>query len=73
MKSCIAKYGQCGEVLVYASQGNSTVENPNRIELNVDPGILDCYVVTASSDTATVVVNGTRVTTASEYTNATLL
>ena len=73
VKSCTAKYGQCGQVLAYTSQGNSTMETPNRIELIVDPGRLDCYVVTASSDTATVVVYGMRMTTASEYTNAALL
>ena len=60
VKSCTAKYGQCGEVLADTSQGNSTVEVPNRIELSVDPGILDCYSVIASSSTATAVVEGKR-------------
>ena len=60
MKSCIAKYRQCGEVLAYASQGNSSMEAPNRIKLSVDPGSLDCYSVTASSSTATAVVEGKR-------------
>ena len=67
MKSCTVMYGQCGDVLAYTSQGNSTVETPNHIELSVDPGMLDCYSVTASSGTATAVVEGRR--EAGEYIN----
>ena len=69
VKSCTVKYGQCDGMLAYTSQGNSTsaVNTPNRIALNVDGERLDCYVVIASSAAITVVVNGTRMTTASEY------
>ena len=67
VKLCAVMYGRCGEVLAYTTQENSTLESPNRIALRVDPGSLDCYVVTASSDTATVIVEGKRAT--GEYIN----
>ena len=41
-------------------QKNSTL---NTIALHVDPDRLECYVVTASSDEATIVVEGQRLDT----------
>ena len=67
MKSCTVMYGQCGRIPAFISQGNSTVETPNHIILNVDPGSLNCYVVMASSDTVTVIVEGRRMKTTSEF------
>ena len=66
VKSCTIMYGQCGQMAAFTSQGNSTVETPNHIILNVDPGSLNCYVVMASSDTVTVIVEGRRMNTAGE-------
>jgi hypothetical protein len=62
-------YGQCNQALTSSSQENSTIEAPNHIMLSVDAGRLDCYIVTASSNTATVVVTGMRMTTAGMYIN----
>ena len=62
VKSCTVMYGQCGQMLAYASQGNSTVETSNYISLSVKADHFECYVVTASSDTVTVVVEGQRMT-----------
>ena len=64
LKSCSVRYGNCdgsktSAVLPYSSQGNSTVEAPNIIELNVDPGRLACYLVTASSDSFSILIEGT--------------
>ena len=64
LKSCSVLYGNCDDsrtsaVLPYSSQGNSTVEAPNKIELNLDPGRLVCYLVTASSDSFSILIEGT--------------
>ena len=64
VKTCTVLYGQCDQMLAYAYQGNSTVDTPNYIALNVDASYFECYVVTASSDTVTVVVEGQRRMTA---------
>ena len=58
LKSCTVQYGNYDETLAYISRGNSTVEAPNKIALNVDPGRLGCYVVTASSDTISILIEG---------------
>ena len=55
IKSCVVMYGQCGQELLTA-RGNSTVEAPNTISLLVDSDRIDCYVVTASSGSFTVIV-----------------
>lgn len=70
LKSCTVQYGNCDGVLAYSSQGNSTLEATNYIALDVDPGRLGCYVVTASSDELTILVEG-RITNAGKinYTN----
>ena len=58
VKSCAVMYGQCDQELVGSQQGKSTMEAPNYIELRVDPAGsgLDCYVVTASSEVFSVMV-----------------
>lgn len=58
VKSCTVMYGQCDQQLVKTAPGRSTIEAPNYIELRVDPAwsTLDCYIVTASSDTFIVMV-----------------
>ena len=58
LKSCTVQYGNCDETLAYTSQGNSTVEAPNKTALSVDPGKLGCYVMTASSDTISILIEG---------------
>ena len=50
-------YGRCGQELEQTAQGNSTVEAPNTISLPVDSDRIDCYVVTASSGSLTVIVD----------------
>ena len=54
-RSCVVVYGQCNHMLVYKSQRNSTF---NRISLNINSEVFECYAVTASSDTITVVIEG---------------
>ena len=56
IKSCVVMYGQCGQELDQTARGNSTVEDPNTISLPMDSDRIDCYVVTASSGSFTVVV-----------------
>ena len=57
IKSCVVMYGQCGQELDQTAQGNSTMEDPNTIPLPVDSDRIDCYVVTASSGSFTVIVD----------------
>ena len=64
LKSCSVQYGNCDDsktsaVLPYSSHGNSTMEAPNIIELIVDPERLACYLVTASSDSFSILIEGT--------------
>ena len=50
-------YGRCDQQPVRTTQGKTTLDTPNYIELPVNTtGGIDCYVVTASSDTLSVVV-----------------
>jgi hypothetical protein len=59
IKRCSLEYGQCGQTLEYVShEKNSTEKFPNNIVLNVDAAKLYCYVVTASSNTYIVKVEG---------------
>ena len=57
VKFCTVMYGECGQELVQTAQRSSTVETPNNIVLSVDANVLECYVVTASSDLLTVIVD----------------
>ena len=57
IKSCVVMYGQCGQELNQTIQRNSTVEDPSIISLPVKPGGIDCYVVTASSGSFTVILD----------------
>ena len=65
VKSCTVMYGPCDQQSVKTTQGKTTLEAPNYIELHVDftGGSLDCYVVTASSGTSSVVVEARRMQT----------
>ena len=58
IKGCLIEYGQCGQTLDSFSQDNSTEQSPNHILLNVTAAKIDCYVVTASSSTYIVRVEG---------------
>ena len=50
-------YGQqCDEMLVPGPQRNSTVEAPNSITLVVDSESLGCYLVRASNDSFSIIV-----------------
>lgn len=74
LKSCSVQYGNCdgsemSTVLSYFSQGNSTAEAPNKIELDVNPKNLVCYAVTASSDSLSILVEG-RITSAGNFFSA---
>ena len=57
IKSCVVMHGQCGQELDQTTQRNSTVEDPNTISLPVNSDKIDCYVVTASSGSFTVIVD----------------
>ena len=63
-RSCTIKYGQCTQMLIYESEDNSTL---NPISLKVDPAMLECYVVTASSNEITVLVEGQRLMRAGNF------
>ena len=60
VKSCIVKYGQCGQQPVQTVQGNSTLEAPNSVVLSVavDHGILYCYTAAATNGIVTIMVEG---------------
>lgn len=59
IKTCSIKYGQCNpQFLNSTAEANSTLEAPNYIVLYVTQGIIDCYVVKASSGGITILVDG---------------
>ena len=56
IKSCSVVYGQqCDQMLVPGPQQSSTLEAPNSITLKVDSENFNCYVVTASNDSFTII------------------
>ena len=59
-KSCSVKYGTCDEEMYFA-QGNTT-DGPIILKLISSARDLNCYIVTASNDTLTVMVKGNLVT-----------
>ena len=63
IKSCTVTYGLCNEELVNTVQRNSTEETPNRISLQVNGNTFECYTVTASSATSSVIVEETNART----------
>ena len=68
-KSCNVSYGLCGQQLTNTAQGSSSPEEPNivRVELDLsDSAAMYCYIVTASSDTFTAVVDGSSPTVTTE-------
>lgn len=57
IKSCTVMYGQCDQEPDKNVTGTSTVESPNLVVLQLGGGTqLECYTVTASSDTFTIIV-----------------
>ena len=63
-KSCSIKYGVCGQEMS-TTQGTTTVESPFMVILRLNSSTINpmnCYVVTASNETFTLMVKGTFVT-----------
>ena len=58
IKSCTVMYGRCNQEIVNTVQRNSTEETLNRITLQVNGNIFECYTVTASSAISSVIVEG---------------
>ena len=56
IKSCSVMYGQCGMMLKYTQESNSTVEVPNIVSLTLHSDKFECYVVIARSDAMTVII-----------------
>ena len=56
-KSCSVKYGTCDQEM-YTIQGNTTDQSPFTVMLELNSNPMNCYVVTASNDTLTLMVNG---------------
>ena len=67
IKSCSVMYGQqCEEMLIPGSQQNSTAEDPYSITLSV-PENINCYEITASNGSFTIVVEGTNFVNAGKH------
>ena len=59
--TCSVEYGKCDQEQVFKNEGNSTLESPYRVTLQLRlPSGSDCYMytVTASDGVSTVVVVG---------------
>ena len=60
-KTCSVEYSLCNQDTVFTSEGNSTVEFPDRVVLKINlPSGSDCYMYTvhANDSTNTVMVEG---------------
>ena len=53
-------YGRCGQELTRSAEGYSTIEQPNRVSLDLTESTegSNCYVVTANSGPITIKVEG---------------
>lgn len=60
-KTCSVEYSICGQEQVFTTKGNSTLELPDRVTLQLSlPSGSNCYAYTirASNGTSTVIVEG---------------
>ena len=72
IKSCSVKYGVCGQEM-YLIQGNTTTESPFMVTLKLNSSAvysMNCYIVTASNETLTLMVKRKFVTQSNDSVHA---
>ena len=73
-RTCSAEYSVCDEEQVFTVEGNSTLESPDRVTLEISlPSESDCYTytITAYNGSRTAMVEG-KVDTSGKHNNGTV-